>query len=218
MVSKSASDLVKEKEALINYWTREGILTDKRIIAAFRKVKRENFVHTDVKSWAYLDQPLEIGSGQTISQPTTVAIMTQALEPAPGNKVLEVGAGSGYQAAILAEVVGKSGRIITVERIKSLFLFAKRNLRNYKNVKITFGDAIEEIRKLKIKFDRIIVTAAAEKFPNELFDKLNEGGIMIAPIGTWDQHVFRFTKIKGRKYSEDLGLFVFVPLVGGKVL
>ncbi len=235
MVSKSASDLVKEKGALINYWTREGILTDERIIAAFRKVKRENFVHSDLEGWAYLDQPLEIGSGQTISQPTTVAIMTQALEPAPGNKVLEVGAGSGYQAAILAEVVGKSGRIITVERIKSLFLFAKRNLRNpsrtssagpsgarlrlgYKNVKITFGDAIEEIRKLKIKFDRIIVTAAAEKFPNELFDKLNEGGIMIAPIGTWDQHVFRFTKIKGKKYSEDLGPFIFVPLVEGKIL
>ncbi len=212
-------NLKAEKEELISYWLHENILTDKRIIAAFRKVPRENFIHKDLKSWAYLDQPLEIGAGQTISQPTTVAIMTQALEPAPGNKILEVGAGSGYQAAILANVVGPKGKIVTIERVRGLYAFAKKNLKSYKNITIAFGDALEEIKKYHYKFDRIIVTAAAERFPDGLFAKLKEGGIMVVPIGPiWDQHVFKFTKIKGKKYSEDLGHFIFVPLVSGKVL
>ncbi len=119
---------IQEKRQLIATLVAEGALKTKKIIEAFRKVPREIFVLPQYKEYAYVNEPLPIMKGQTISQPYTVAVMTEALEPKPGNKILEVGAGSGYQAAVLAEIVGKKGKVVTIERIKELADFASKNL------------------------------------------------------------------------------------------
>ncbi len=209
------TDFNIRKNNLINYWVREGILTNKKIISAFRKIKREDFVLPQFRYLAYEDEPLPTMAGQTISQPTTVAIMTQQLEPKSGQKILEVGAGSGYQAAILAEIVGPKGKVVTIERIRNLHTLAKRNLSNYKNIKVIFGNALT-IPKRFAPFDRIIVTAAAEKIPEILFEQLKENGIILIPIGSkFEQRLLKIKKIKNEKQITDLGPFVFVPLVHG---
>src|SRR3989344_560390 len=167
-----------EKGALITSWINSGVLKDKEIISAFQKVPRENFVLKEYKEQAYLDEPLPILKNQTISQPTTVAIMTQALAPKAGNKILEIGTGSGYQAAILSEIVGKKGKVYTIERIKGLFEFAKKNLKKHKNVVRIFGDGSKGYKEAA-PFSRIIITAAANEIPNALFEQLKEKGILL---------------------------------------
>ena len=126
------------KEQLIEHWTSSGIVKDKKVIEAFRKVPRELFVAEERKEESYGDYPLPIGEGQTISQPTTVMIMTQALELKEGDKVLEVGSGSGYQAAIIANIVGDNGKVISTEIVDELVESAKSNIKKLKlkNVEI----------------------------------------------------------------------------------
>jgi protein-L-isoaspartate(D-aspartate) O-methyltransferase len=204
--------MARAKEALLIYWKTSGIITKDAILRVFKKVPRENFVLKEYKEEAYLDEPLPIGHGQTISQPTTVAIMTSALEPKAGQKVLEIGTGSGYQAAILSELVGKKGKVYTIERISALAKFAKKNLQNYKNVIVVHADGTKGLPK-EAPFDRIIVTAAATELPISLFNQLKERGIMVLPI---EDHLYKIRKIKGKPIMEDLGLFVFVPLIVGK--
>ena len=135
-------DLQKKKEMLINSLINEGILRTPEIIEAFRRVRREDFVLPQYREHAYVDEPLPIMEGQTISQPLTVAAMTEALQPKAGQKILEVGAGSGYQAAVLAEIVGQKGKIITLERLRALVEFARKNLRicGYTNAVVIEGD------------------------------------------------------------------------------
>ncbi len=205
------------KKKLIEYWRDSKIITDEEILKAFEKVKREDFVLPELKEYAYLDEPLPIGKGQTISQPTTVAIMTQALEPKKGQKILEVGSGSGYQAAILAEVVGPHGKVITIDRIKELYEYARGKLKKYKNVKVVFGDGSKGYRK-SAPFDRIIVTAAAEDIPKPLFRQLKDGGLMVIPVGktSFSQRMLKVKKVGGKIEQEDLGPFVFVPLISGQ--
>ncbi|MEM4714049.1 MAG: protein-L-isoaspartate(D-aspartate) O-methyltransferase [Candidatus Nanoarchaeia archaeon] len=202
-----------EKKALIEYWKATGLVTNEKVLKAIEKVPRENFVLPKYKEFAYLDEPLPLFSEQTISQPTTVAIMTDALEVKPGQKVLEIGTGSGYQAAILSELVGPKGKIITIERIKKLVDFARKNLKNYKNVKIIHADGTKGYLR-EAPYDRIIVTASASELPNTLFAQLKEKGIMVIPL---EDHLFKITKIKGNPMYKDLGLFLFVPLLKGKV-
>lgn len=206
--------IVEDKKVLMEHFKRVKILTDKNIISAFNKVKREDFVIPKLKKYAYIDEPLPIGKGQTISQPTTVAIMTQALEPKKNQKILEVGSGSGYQAAILAEIIGSKGKIITIERIKEIYEYAKDKLKKYKNVKVILSDGSKGYKKLA-PFDRIIVTAAAEEIPKPLFKQLKEKGIMIIPVGktSFSQRLLKIRKIKRKIEQEDLGPFVFVPLI-----
>src|SRR3989344_5644642 len=146
------------KEQLIRELIDAGILRTKEIIDAFRAVRRENFVLPQYTKHAYVNEPLPIPAGQTISQPQTVAAMTEALAPKSGDVILEVGAGSGYQAAILAEIVGHGGRIITTEIIPELYEFAKKNLRDYKNVTVL---NIDGSRGYDGKYDRILVAASA---------------------------------------------------------
>ncbi len=200
------------KDALLIYWRTTGILTDEKILNAFKKVPRENFVLQKYSAEAYFDEPLPIGYGQTISQPTTVAIMTSALEPDKGDKILEIGAGSGYQAAIISELIGDKGKLYTLERIKDLAKFAKQNLKSYKNVSVIHADGTKGYAKTA-PYNKIIVTAAASELPLQIFKQLKEKGTMVIPI---EDHLFKITKQEGEPVMEDLGLFAFVPLIIGK--
>lgn len=134
--------LVKEKDKLINKLIAEGYLKTDAVIRAFRKVPRELFVPDEYKEYSYVDEPLPIAEGQTISQPLTVAVMTEELDIKPRQKILEIGTGSGYQTALLAEVVGETGKIVTVERIPKLAGEAKTRLEKlgYKNIEFVTGD------------------------------------------------------------------------------
>jgi len=204
---------MSRKMALINYWKKDKIITTKNILNAFRKVDRKNFIPEYLHDYAYDDAPLHIGEGQTISQPTTVAIMTQALSPRKGEKVLKVGAGSGYQAAILSECVGKEGRVFSVEFLKGLFLFARKNLKNYSNVTVLLGDGSKGCPE-GAPFDKIIVTAAAPKIPEPLVYQLRIGGVMVIPVGDFIQTMIKMKKTRKGVVKSDLGEFRFVPLKG----
>ena len=203
-------------EFFIKKWIDEGIIKDKKIAAAFRKADRKYFVPEEYKDNIYSDHPLHIGKGQTISQPTTVAIMTQALEVKPGQKILEIGSGSGWQSAVLSFIVGKKEEIITIEYIKELAELAKNNLKklNIKNVLVIHGDGSKGYKK-EAPFDRIILTSAASDFPKPLINQLKEGGIILGPLGSrFEQEMVKARKIDGKLEREYLGGFIFVPLVG----
>ncbi len=201
------------KQRLIDYWLNFKIVTDKKIIKAFEEVERKNFVTQEFIDKAYGDYPLPIGHDQTVSQPTTIMIMTQALELKKKDKVLEIGAGSGYQAAIISKLAKK---VISIEIIKDLALFAKDNIKrnNIKNVEIIHGDGSKGYKK-QSPYDKIIVTAACPKIPESLIEQLKDKGIIIAPIGpSYGQVMVKSRKIKNQLITEKLGDFMFVPLKG----
>ncbi|MBT3582572.1 protein-L-isoaspartate(D-aspartate) O-methyltransferase [Candidatus Woesearchaeota archaeon] len=198
------------KSQLIESLKSKGALKTNDVIKAFEQVERENFVDTVYRPYAYTDEALPLFSGQTISQPYTVAVMTEALELHKSQRVLEVGTGSGYQAAIIAEIIGKRGILFTIERLSRLVDFAKQNLKDYSNVDIVLGNGIHGLPE-KAPFDRIIVTAAASEFPKELFAQLRDGGKMVIP--TIDNRLLIIIKKGGEPMAESLGSFVFVPLV-----
>ncbi len=201
------------KEKLLERLKKE-VLKTASVIRAFNQVKREDYVLEKYKEYAYVDEPLPISAGQTISQPYTVALMTEALKVRAGQKILEIGAGSGYQAAILAEIVGPGGKVYTIELVDRLVYFAKENLKNYKNVKVILGDGSKGLPK-QAPFDRIIVTAAARQIPEKLFEQLKEKGRMVIPVGKtgFAQRMLVVKKVKGKRQISDLGSFVFVPLI-----
>jgi protein-L-isoaspartate(D-aspartate) O-methyltransferase len=205
-------DINPEKKKLLSYWKKDKIVKDKIVLDALTKVNREEFVPSFQKRFAYDDIPLYIGEGQTISQPTTVAIMTQALGLKKGEKALEIGSGSGYQAAILSEIVGKLGKIATIELLKPLYLFAKKNLKNYTNVTTVHGDGTKGYPAMA-PYNKIIVTAAAKEIPKALLDQLKVGGVMVIPVGDFIQKMLKITKTKTGLKKEELGEFRFVPLV-----
>ena len=170
-------------DLLIDTLIREGVLKTPRLIRAFRNCDRARFVPDGFRENAYADIPLPIGEGQTISQPTTVAIMLELLEPVPGNKILDIGSGSGWTTALLAHAVGADGTVEGTERIGSLVAFGSRNL---ENAGITNG-SIEycpagRLGKPESRFDRILVSASAVRMPVELIDQLKPGGIMVIPV------------------------------------
>ncbi len=187
-------------------------ITDPAVLAAFRSVPRERFIDPQYQKLAYIDAPLTIGEGQTISQPFTVAMMTQLLELKTTDRVLEVGTGSGYQAAILAEIV-KDGQVFTIERFANLATKAEKVL-DYKNVKVSVGDGTRGLPD-EAPFDAIIVTAAAPEIPQPLIDQLALGGRLVMPVGgDWHQEMIRIRKEKEGIKKERFGGYRFVPLVG----
>jgi len=201
------------KEELIKYWETTRIVKDKRILKAFGDVQREDFILDEYKDSVYGDYPLPIGYGQTISQPSTIMMMTQALEPELEDKVLEIGAGSGYQAALLSKLCKK---VYTIERLPELVDFAKSNLKKagIKNVEVILGDGTLGYEKAA-PYDKIIVTAASPRIPKSLIEQLKEGGIIVIPVGPqFYCDMIKGKKIKGKLIKESMGGFSFVPLIG----
>lgn len=205
----------RDKLLLIERWESQKVV-GKPVIAAFRKVPRELFVLPEYQDQAYLDEPLPIPAGQTISQPTTVVLMLDALEVRPGMKVLEIGAGSGYNAALLGVLVGPKGKVITIEIIPELAAFARKNLAKagITNVTVVKADGSKGYAK-EAPYDRIICTAAAPRIPQVLVNQLKDNGILLIPVGSgYLQKMVRARKVKGELETEELGDYVFVPLVG----
>jgi protein-L-isoaspartate(D-aspartate) O-methyltransferase len=178
-----------------------------------RKVPRHLFVPKKNRAFSYADHPLPIGEGQTISQPYIVAFMTEALKLKPGERVLEIGTGSGYQAAVLAEIINE---VYSIEIIQALGESARETLGalGYKNVHIKIGDGHKGWPQ-KAPFDAIIVTCAPEKIPRPLVEQLKEGGRMIIPVGRRGtvQKLVRAVKRSGSIKTEDVMLVRFVPMV-----
>jgi len=198
------------KESLMSHW-RDRISS--KVIDAFNSVPREEFVLPELKQRAYEDAPLPILREKTISQPSTVVFMTEVLELQPHHKVLEIGAGSGYQAALLAKLTNE---VITTEVIPELVRFARENLSRagIKNVTVIEADGSQGYQE-KAPYDRIIFTAASPKVPLHLLDQLKEGGIMLAPVGDIStQHLIKVVKHKNHIEQQNLGEFIFSPLVG----
>ncbi len=192
---------------------RRGIV-DGRVIEAMSKIPREMFVEEALQQKAYGDHPLPIGCGQTISQPFMVALMTQHLKLSGSERILEIGTGSGYQAAILAELAQK---VYTIERVKILYEKAQKILLEklrYKNIVAVLGDGSFGLSNFA-PFDRIIVTAAAPEIPKPLTNQLVDNGILVIPKGDkFFQSLLIVTKTNGELHTKDAGGCVFVPLVG----
>jgi protein-L-isoaspartate(D-aspartate) O-methyltransferase len=191
---------------------RRGI-KNQRVLSAMLKIPRHVFVPENFQKLSYTDQPLPIGDGQTISQPYMVALMTEALDPQSQDKVLEIGTGSGYQTAILAELCKE---IYTIERIPQLAIRAQNIIRElgYQNVFFKIGDGSQGWSEFA-PYDKIIVTAGAPDIPEPLIQQLKEEGKMVIPVGSrWTQELRLVTKKKGDIQVEDICGCVFVPLLG----
>jgi len=204
------------KEDLVKYWTKNKIITDRKLIEAFRNIPREKFVKKEFLDEAYDDQPLPTIKEQTISQPTTVMIMLQALSLKEGDKVLEIGTGSGYNAALISYVIGKKGIVYTVEIIQELVKFAEKNISKLKikNIKVIHEDGSHGYRKAR-PYDKIIVTAACPEIPKILVEQLKINGILVAPVGPlYNQKMLRIQRKKTKLDIKNLGDFVFVKLTG----
>lgn len=204
---------------LIQKHIQTGILKTPRIIDAFRRIKREDFMSAEYKDMAEIDAPFPIAQGQTVSQPLTVAFMTELLDPKPEQKILDVGSGSGWQAVILAWIVGKNGRVYGIELISELAKFAKANIQKYdlKNVEIINSDGSKGFPN-KAPFDRIMVAAAAsEQIPQALKNQLKIGGKMVIPVSVdkYDnQSIFLIERNGRNSWSQkEFPGFRFVPLV-----
>jgi protein-L-isoaspartate(D-aspartate) O-methyltransferase len=188
-------------------------IKDRRVLEAIGKVPRHLFVEEALLNEAYNDHPLPIGHGQTISQPYIVALMTEALELTGEEKTLEIGTGSGYQAAILAELCF---RVYTVERVKPLLAKARKLLNElgYTNILFKAFDGTLGWKEFE-PFDTIMVTAGAPKIPKPLTDQLAEGGRLVIPVGNrFSQELIKVTKRKGNLHEENCGGCRFVDLVG----
>ena len=192
-------------------------ITDENVLNAFASVPRHLFAFDSALiGRAYDDNAFPIAEGQTISQPFTVAYQTQMLEVKKGEKILEIGTGSGYQAAILDEL---GGRVFTIERVKKLFDLTKSLLPQlgYPTVKCFYGDGFQGLPAFA-PFDKILVTAAAPFVPDDLLKQLKTGGILVIPVGEGDTQLMkRFTKISESEIKEEVfDAFRFVPMLPGK--
>jgi len=208
--------LIEQRNQLVEFWKGKFYFTESEL-KAFMEVDRSNFVEDKYKERAYDDTPLPCLRGKTISQPTTVMIMTSSLELKRGDKVFEVGTGSGYQTAIIANIVGEDTNVISTEVVPELVTFAKQNLKRagIKNVEVYEEDGSRGLAG-KGPFDSIIITAACREFPKKLLEQLKDGGIIVGPVGDkHEQEMVKGIKQKdGRLTLEFLGQFLFSPLYG----
>jgi len=202
-------------EELIQQLIQDGYLKTPLIIEAFRKIKREDFLPDDLKNDADINAPLPIGYGQTISQPLTVAFMLELLEPMPGEKILDIGSGSGWQTALLAYCVGEKGKIFGIERIAELVEFGRKNIAKYDFIKkgiaeIILGDGTKGLEK-EAPFDKIIAAASAREIPEEWKIQVKIGGRIVAPVR---ESIWLLIKKSESEFEEtEFPGFAFVPLI-----
>jgi protein-L-isoaspartate(D-aspartate) O-methyltransferase len=201
-----------QRQSMVDDQIKARGVKDERVLQAMRTVRRHQFVPDEFQEVAYGDEPLPIGHDQTISQPYIVAFMTEALNLKGAEKVLEIGTGSGYQAAVLAEVTKD---VYTIEIVESLAIQARQTLvrEGYGHVQCRCGDGYDGWPEAA-PFDAIIITAAPSHVPEKLLDQLKEGGRMVVPVGTWSQELVRFTKRNGQIREERLIPVRFVPMTG----
>ena len=201
------------RNEMVDYQIAARGIRDPRVLAAMREIPRHLFVPVQIRSSSYDDSPLPIGEGQTISQPFIVAFMTELLEPAAGDRVLEIGSGSGYQAAILSRLVAS---VTSIERLPGVAALAGKNLAAVSagNVKVVVGDGTLGWKE-DAPYNGILVTAAAPSVPPALIEQLAEGGRLVAPVGDRDiQQLVKMTRKGGRIGEERYGGVRFVPLIG----
>jgi len=208
--------------ALIDDLIREGWLKTPRIIEAFQKIKRVDFLPEDMKDLAELNEALPIGDGQTISQPLVVAFMLEQLQPEPGDKILDIGSGSGWTTALLSEIVGKKGRVLAIEIIPDLKEFGEQNVAKYNFiekgiVEFILGDGskgypnISSRPELVEGFDKILASATAKEVPLAWKEQLKVNGRIITPIGS---SIWLFVKKSEKEFEQyEYPGFAFVPLV-----
>ena len=209
----TAAPYQREREEMVVFQIRARGVRDERVLAAMRKIPRHLFVPEHWERAAYEDHPLPIGEGQPLSQPYIVAVMTEQLEIRSPERVLEVGTGSGYQAALLAELAGE---VVSVERLPEVADRARENLARVgvTGVRIVVGDGTKGYPP-EAPYDAIIVTAASPTVPEPLVEQLAEGGRLIAPVGPREcQDLVNLVKREGRVETIPLGGVCFVPLIG----
>ncbi|MCH7805700.1 MAG: protein-L-isoaspartate(D-aspartate) O-methyltransferase [Proteobacteria bacterium] len=208
-------EFAKERQAMVERHLKARDISDPKVLAAMGKVRREAFIPEQFRINAYADRPLPIGEGQTISQPYIVALMTQALELKGGETVLEIGAGSGYAAAVLSEI---ADQVFTIERHQPLADAARKTLKaeGIKNVTVICGDGTKGLEK-EAPFDAIVATAAGPKVPETLKKQLKISGRLVVPVGGagYFQRLMKITRTAEDKFEQaDLGGVSFVPLIG----
>lgn len=209
------TDFAAEREAMVERQIASRGITDPKILEAFRAVPREEFLSEEYRDVAYGDHPLPIEAGQTISQPYIVALMIKAAEVKPGDKVLEVGAGSGYAAAVISRIASE---VIAIERQSELVEVASERMRRlgYDNVRIVEGDGTRGWPD-DAPFDAILAAASGSHVPPPWVEQLAERGRIVMPVGDpgWVQKLVKVTKgPAGNLITEDLGAVRFVPLIG----
>jgi len=210
----------QERNRMVARLEEEGFLHSSIVKKAMKKVKRELFVAKEYKQYAYVDEPLPIPpftGKQTISAPHTYPIFYESLQLKKGEKLLEIGTGSGYGAALAREIVGKKGMVVTIENNRETFEFAKKNLKNagYKDVKIVFGDGSKGYVKFA-PYDKICVTASCYKIPQPLVQQMKENGKMIIPVGPTypSQKLVLVEKFGNEIKQKVITHVVYVPLTG----
>ena len=211
-IQANAKDYAKMRERMVKFQIEARGVTNKSVLSAMRKVERHLFVPQEVRDLSYEDYPLPIGENQTISQPYIVGLMTELLDPKPSDKVLEIGTGSGYQAAVLAEIVSK---VYTIEIIPSLAKRAEKILKElgYTNVYVKTKDGFAGLPE-EAPFDSIIVTCAPPEIPQPLLDQLKENGRLVIPVGVEDQDLLLVVKKDGKSFIKNIIPVRFVPMTG----
>jgi protein-L-isoaspartate(D-aspartate) O-methyltransferase len=210
--TKGMDSFKNARISMVETQIRARGIKDLPVIKAMSEVKRHLFVPKHLRESAYNDYPLPIGHGQTISQPYIVALMTELLELTGGEKVLEIGTGSGYQAAVLAEIAGE---IFTIEIVEGLARTAKERLNNlgYTNIHVRAGDGYKGWPE-EAPFDAIILTAAPDHIPDPLLQQLKPDGVMVMPMGSYFQDLLRIRKTEKGILKENIAPVRFVPMTG----
>jgi len=210
---REGDEFAERRAFMVEHHLRRRGIRDERVLRAFLSVRREEFVPPEWRYAAYADHPLPIGEGQTISQPYIVALMTEELKLSGGERVLEIGTGSGYQTAILAEL---EADIWTIERSAALSRAAQERLHRlgYRGIRFVVGDGTIGL-PAEAPFDRIIATGSFPSIPTGLLAQLREGGIFVGPVGDlYDQRLIKVGYHPPRFIRKDLGACRFVPLIG----
>lgn len=210
-------DLDLARREMVTRLRAQGVIRSDRVFQAMLRVPRHLFVPPNYQELAYLDRPLEIGHGQTISAPHMVAIMVELLDLQPGHRVMEVGGGSGYHAAVMAELVRPDGRIFALELVPGLAERAQANLKRSRHddvVQVMVRDGSLGLPE-EAPFDRISVAASAPSIPAPLVEQLKEGGILLIPVGGPGYQELMMVRRHGKgTVSEEKGSVLFVPLLG----